>query len=142
MLRPSEVCGVKGHPRGLGGTAALLEVSGFRVSREQGRGIVHLPPTRYLAPFSIEILTSFLMIDLITSFTVSFFITLIHFSWARSQLMEPGDGICSLQDLTEQIDPRPPLLQNGISCLPGEASQGINFLPSKASWHGKKPVDP
>ena len=96
--------GSKGHPRGPDGAAPRLEVSGFRGSGEQGRGTVHLPPTRYWAPFSIGILTPFLMFVLIPAFTVSLFITLIHFSRAHSQLMEPGYGVRSFQDLTEKID--------------------------------------
>ena len=103
-MRASEVCGVKGHPRSPDGATPWLEVSGFRLSGEQGRGTVHLPPTRYWAPFSIGILTPFLMLVLIPAFTVSLFITLIHFSWAHTYLMEPGYGVRSFQDLTEKID--------------------------------------
>ena len=108
--RANWVTGIQSHPRCPGGVAPWLEMSGFRVSGEEGSGIVHIPPTIYLATFSIEILTSLLVFILVLTIPSSLFIIQVYFRRARPKLVESGYGISSFQVFAKQIDGRPTFL--------------------------------
>ena len=129
------VQGIKGHPG--------LEVSGLGFRREEGRVIVHTPPTRYLTLSFIGIFT-FLFILLFISLTVpsSFLITHVYFRWVHPELVEPRYGVSPFQVFTKQIEARPPFFQQTVPGFLREVRESIYRLPSKALSYRKEPIYP